>query len=265
MAWSMVKSIQSDLDMRLVLPFGLGLRLGDVISVDRDASFTLEGNCQSLLREAVRGVRQSPDAYSVTRQSGSGTSYAFRAAGTASSLFPQLPHGDAGFDIGFKSAQGWILAFIDRRITAIDGVDHFRAPILDAYARGVWKPEWALVTEVATVDKITLLASKSNDTHVALTVNGSVSPSAAPEIKLTANASIMATNSELIQCITDHPSTAFCRALRVKDPWWSLSPQVEMLSESISRGARPTRSAALEAGPETFWETIDEGLAHVKR
>jgi hypothetical protein len=41
MSWSLIKSIQNDTDLRLILPFGLNLRIGDIVSVSRkDGSFT---------------------------------------------------------------------------------------------------------------------------------------------------------------------------------------------------------------------------------
>jgi len=58
MSWTLIKSIQKDTDMRLILPFGLNLKLGDIVSVSRrDGNFTLEGTSASILEIPVDGVR----------------------------------------------------------------------------------------------------------------------------------------------------------------------------------------------------------------
>jgi len=51
MSWDLIKSIQKNgADLRLIMPFGLALKPGDVISVGgKDGSFRLEGTCNSIL------------------------------------------------------------------------------------------------------------------------------------------------------------------------------------------------------------------------
>ena len=51
MSWRLIRSIQEsdDLAMRLIMPFGLSLGLGDVVEVQRNGTFLLEGSCESLL------------------------------------------------------------------------------------------------------------------------------------------------------------------------------------------------------------------------
>ena len=142
MSWNLIKSIQKDTDLRLVLPFGLGLKLGDVISVSRkDGGFSLEGSVQSLLGMPLGGVRP-PEAAGVNlyMQSGDSVSMKSRAQGKASTLFPDLPAASAGFDIAFESADSWILALVNRRISALEDIDTYRQAILSAHYRNVWKP-----------------------------------------------------------------------------------------------------------------------------
>lgn len=100
---------------------------------------------------------------------------------------------------------------------------------------------------------MTLLASETKGTNVALSMDGQLPATAANEIKLTAGISIAATNRRLVQCITSEPSAAFCSAIRVRDSWWS-GPEVGGL-ESTHEPAPPPDPAA--APFEQFWEHVD--------
>lgn len=233
------------------MPFGLNLKLGDVVSVNRNGTFNLEGTSASLLSRKVGKVRQpQPANVNLMRQSGSDTSLKFRTKGSASTLFENLPTANAGFDISFGSASGWMLAFTGRAISAIEELDTFRGDILGAYWRGVWKPDWALVTSVSTVERMTLLASSTSGTNVALALNGQFDPASPIEVQLTAEASIVATNHELIQCVTTEKITAFCSAVRVRDRWWS-HPEVVTLEKHLAP------DIALTASSDDFWESVD--------
>ena len=203
MSWSLIKSIQKDTDMRLIMPFGLNLRLGDVISVSRkDGTFTLEGTSASILQVPIDGIRPPQSSgVDLFRQSGDSVSVQFRAQGTVSSLFPELPSATAGFDVEFSSAYSWLLALVNRQVSVLDDLDRFRRAILDSHHWGVWKPDWVLVTSLATVDRITLIASSTRGTKVALSVGGKLNPAAPVEVKLTTGASIVAANQEIIQSI----------------------------------------------------------------
>jgi hypothetical protein len=257
-SWNLVKSIQKGTDMRLILPFGLNLKLGDVISVNpRTGAFTLEGTSASTLDVPVSKVRppQGPGV-SLFRQSGSSTSLQFRAEGVASTVFPQAPHAKAGFDLHFDSADAWVLAMINRQITALEELDRYRQAILNSFHFGVWRRDWALVTSIATVDRLTLIASSMRNSDVALSASGQVDPSAPMELQLTAGISILGANEELIQSITEAPSVAFCTCLRVKDSWWS-DPTVGTLEAAPERRSEDLRAEATRAGYDEFWEDAD--------
>jgi hypothetical protein len=255
MSWKIIQSVQKATDLRLILPFGLNLKLGDVVSVAKEGGFTLEGDCKSLLATTPGSVRSPQDARpDFTEQEGDATKYVFRAAGKASSLFPELPKMAAGFDLSFGAVDSWLLAIVGRNITSLANTARFRKPILDAYARGVWKPDWALVISVAKVAKMTLIASTSSNAKVALSIAGTVSPDASMEAKLTADCSITAANQQLFKCLTNKPMTAFCSALRVKDRWWG---DVNVGTLSTVRVRKDVRSAS----DQDFWENMDDDIS----
>jgi hypothetical protein len=136
MSWSLIKSIQNETDLRLILPFGLNLNVGDVISISKDGNFTLEGSCRSLLGVRVGKLRRAlPAGVDLTWQSGKGTQCTFRTAGTASSMFPDFLFTQAGFDISFGTSDSWLLALKGRVIESLGEVNGFRRPILEAYQR----------------------------------------------------------------------------------------------------------------------------------
>ena len=250
MSLKLIQSIQKATDLRLILPIGLNLALGDVISVGQDGVFSLQGSCRSLVGVPPGSSRPPGAKVDFQQQAGEGTVCAFRAAGTASSLFPDVPHANAGFDITLAAVDSWVLALVGRQLTALDQIDHFREPILNAYDRGVWRDDWALVTGVATVNRMTLLASSSANTRVALSLGGQVAAAAPLEVSLTADASIVGMNQQLIKCITVAPAVAFCTAIRVKSSWWA-DPKIGQLR--ITKG----KSDPLAASHDAFWEDVD--------
>ena len=251
MSWDLIRSIQKDTDLRLILPFGLNVHIGDVIGVQRDGNFTLEGSSASLLGISP-GTPRTGIGVDLAKQSGKNTSMTFRAAGEASTLFPQLPTANAGFDVSFGAANEWVLAVVGRRIASLTEVNRFREPILRAYRRGVWKADWALVIELSTVNRLTVIASRSADTKLSLAIDANVATSTATEAKLTAGVSIVRTNHDVISCITSEPGPAFCAAMRVRSHWFR-PEDVGMLAVADEE-LESSRSAA----DEKFWEDVDE-------
>jgi hypothetical protein len=187
------------------------------------------------------------------RQSGKNTSFKFRSAGTAPAAFEGLASAKAGFDISFGSANGWVLAITGRTLASLDDLDRFRRPILDAYRWKVWKPDWALVNSVAKVERMTLIASRTSNTDVALALSGQVAQTDPLEAQFTAGASVLATSHEIIQCIPDEPRAAFCSAIRVKDPWWRFWSPADTGTLSLKGAPKDPISAAADE----FWEDVD--------
>lgn len=253
MSWELIKDIQSETDLRLVLPFGLSLQVGDVISVGRrDGIMTLEGTTDSLLGCSV-SKRKDPGSGPVSfmSQSHKGMEIRFRAAGEASTLFEGLPSAKAGADIAFSSANAWIMGVIGRSLSVASETAELRQKIIDAYRRGVWQPDWALVNSVGTVNRMTLLASRSGDSKVALEFGGNTSESASPEFQLTSDARIVAMRNEITQCITTEPMTAFCSGIRVVDRWFRDS-KTGTLSQPTSA------SDICGADVQEVWEDADK-------
>jgi hypothetical protein len=249
----LIKSVQQATDVRLVLPFGLNLVVGDVVSIDKkDGNLTLEGSTRSLLRMEPGTPRTPAPPGDSWWLHGKGSQCTFRGAGTASALFAGAADASAGFDIHFDSAQSWLLATRKRQLASLDEVHRYRAPILAAFHRNVWKPDWALVTEVATADRVTLLASRMANTNVALSLGANVAANAATEVKLTADVSVSNTNQQLTQWIRSEPAVMGFRGLRVRDPWWRSA-----YVDTLKPGEEPAGDVQT-ASDEDFWEDADD-------
>lgn len=252
MSWSLIKSIRNETDLRLVLPFGLQLRVGDVVSVNRrDGGVTLEGTSKSLLGTSVSKRReQGVGKVNFTTQSGDGVKVQLRAAGEASTLFENLPSAKAGADISFASSNAWVLAVAGRELVAMSDTAKLRTAILDAYARKVWRPDWVLVNSVAMVHRMTLIASKSQNTNVALEFGADVNAGSGLEANLTADASIAAMSEDITQSISAEPTTGFFTGIRVIDRWFH-DPETGSLDDTVSNDD-PTSASDYE-----FWEDAD--------
>src|SRR5690606_27329517 len=103
----------------------------------------------------------------------------------------------------FSHANGWLLAVTGRTLTTLDELNQFRERILRTYRNGVWRPDWALVTSVATISRMTLIASTSANTQLALSLGANVSANAALSAKLTSDVAIVATNREVTHSIVN--------------------------------------------------------------
>ena len=154
MSAPLIKSVQDKTDLRLVLPFGLGLRIGHVISVGKDGSFALQGSSESLLGLKPGKIVPPPGKFDTTWRSGEDVKFNFRAAGSGSALFPDVASVNAGFDVSFGSANAWLLAVTGRAVSAMEDTNRFRQPIIGAYLTNVWKADWAMVTGIATVEPV---------------------------------------------------------------------------------------------------------------
>jgi hypothetical protein len=222
MSWDLIRSIQKTEDLRLILPFGLNLRPGDIVGVDDNGNLSLQSNCFALLGIPAGDLREGSASPDLDDQSGDDVTVAIRAAGEASSLFPNLPKGSAGVDISMKSSKSWKVVATGRHLSVLQDISRFTKPILQAADpdNRVWEPGWALITGVATVQKMTLLAAKSADTKVSLNFSGDLAPEQSPiKAKLTADVSIAAVSKSITQCIFNTPAPAFCTAVRVRKDW----------------------------------------------
>jgi hypothetical protein len=245
MSWNLIKAIQQSQDVRLILPFGLNVKVGDVVSVNKNGEFTLQGTCTSLL--GVDGGKPRPPVAgrNIMAQSGKDTTFTFRAAGKPSAFFADAPCVNAGFDIAFEAKNSWLLAVTGRTLSSLHEVDQFRRPILDAYRWKVWQPDWALITTVASADKMTLLASTNRNTKVDLALSGQLPVGGPLEAQFTAGASLVAMSQSIVQCIADAPSPAFCSGVRVVGRWFR-DPTIGSLTKAVQT--------------EGFWEDLDSGL-----
>ena len=247
--WRLIDSIRGEGDQRLIQPFGLSLKPGHIVSVNKSGDLSFEGTSQGILGVDPGDTMppQAPD--NILYQHGEGIKAGFRASGQASTLFPDLPTATAGIDISFASADSWILALNGRQLLSLNGLFPFRQPILDAYRRNVWEPSWVLVKSVVSVQKMTLLAAENEDTQVALSLNAAIDSQAALEAKLTSAVTLVKQNKSLIHRIVSDSTIVFFSGIRVKGAWWR-EPSIEVLDAVAKEGLRD----ALTMDDSEFWE-----------
>jgi hypothetical protein len=259
MGWDLLRDVQKQTDIRLIFPLGLTVRVGDIIRVGKDGTFSLQGSTKSILdiaRPSGKSLSEGRPA-DQTWTSGEGTKLGFRGSAAASTLFTDLPEGSAGFDITFASADTWLLVLAGRKLVTFTEANSFRQPILDAFKRKVWQPDWALVTEVAYADKMTFLAAEFGATNVFLALAGSVNAKAALTAQLTTGAWVAASSNKFVQSITDDPGPVGVRATRIRDVWWKrLRPQIGDLKEVVEEPA-DAEAAFVAGSDDDIWQDSD--------
>ena len=211
-----------------------------------------EGSARTLLSVDPGEPRSGAGTPDVYKLNGKETSCTMRASGEASTLFPELPAAGIRFDVVFETASGWVLAVTGRSLASLDEINRFRQPILQAYRNNVWKPDFALITGIATASKMTLIVSSSGNTKLMLSASGAVAQTALTAASLTADVSIAAVNEQVENWIFDTPSPIGCTGIRVRDPWWSWArPDIEDLQDIA-----PTLDPAT-ASDDEFWDDLD--------
>ena len=249
----LMKAIQAATDLRLVLPFGLSLQLGDVVSVGEDGRYTLEGSTRSQLGMDPGKQHEASAPEDFWKLFDDDSTCTYRPAGTASAPFPDLPSESSGFDVHFESDRGWLLAAAGWQVRTLDTLNRFRRPILDACQRKVWDPAWALVTEVATAKRVTLVAATAGRTDVALSLDGKDNPAAGVAAQLTAGLSVTQASQPVTTWIRSESAVVACRAVRVRDRWWG-GGQHETPTDEDGAGEVD------DATDEEFWEDADDLL-----
>jgi hypothetical protein len=263
MGWDLLRDVQKQTDIRLIFPLGLTVRVGDIISVGKDGNFRLEGSTKAILDIARPSGKSLVEGRPTdqTWMSGEGTKLGFRASAAASTLFTDLPEGSAGFDVTFASADTWLLALTGRKLVTFTEANSFRQPILDAFKRKVWQPDWALVTEVAYADKMTFLAAEFAATNVYLALSGSIDAKAALTAQLTSGAWVAASSNKFVQSITGDPGPVGVRAIRIRDVWWKrLRPQIGDLKEAVE-GPADAEAAFVAGSDDEIWQDSDPVIA----
>jgi hypothetical protein len=248
-----MKTIQDSMDYRIVLPFGLNVRLGDVLSVGDEGRFRQETTTHLALGLEPGEPRESESLGDYYRQSQSGSSCAEKLSGQLSTTFPELPEESVGVDLSFQSAYAWVLAAAAQKTWSIEDLDRFRDPILRAYGRGTWRPDWVMVTDIVTADRFTLFASEAKDSKIALTFAAETNVPQTLTGKLTGDFSIARASEHVTTWVQRNPGAFACRALRVKSHWWG--------GTNIGNLAGPPSASlqqALDASKEDFWEDADE-------
>jgi len=247
----LIRSVRRKTDHRLIVPFGLELRPGDVVSVNRDGELRREGDVPSLLGVKVPPVRppRSRDRKDVEWRSGRSVKVVFRADGEGSSLFDQLPAAGAKIDISFGWANGWVYAATAREIESLDGINGLRTAILESFRRGAWQPDFALIDSVHTAAKSTFLASETRGTKVVLKVSGQAVVTQPLSAQLTAGVSIEAASSALVKSISTRRSAIGVTGLRVRQ---------RFVGTKLGDLDRPLRGISAEAASDAyFWADLD--------
>jgi hypothetical protein len=192
---------------------GTVIRLGDIGELDGH-EFVPKSSIRSLGVKFSSTKASQPGSWDY--QSSGSVSMAFKAKGQLSPDIPSIPKGKAGIGIRFGREGATVVhaeGVASNRVADILGLEK---AMWDLWDRGIWQEGWALVTEVVTAARATILLSASSDGKVELEAMASASVPVG-RASLEGSLSIAFSQGMHTTFVNDAGLTPFFRAVRIKD------------------------------------------------
>jgi hypothetical protein len=124
----------------------------------------------------VGALAESKKDTAFQKTSGRDVKLKFLAKGEPSTLLPAAPNADARIELSFNSENSFLLSVKDYKVTTLRDPAPLIGKILDAYSRGIWRKEFALIYETITPAQALILAATSAGTDLLLSATAPVTP-----------------------------------------------------------------------------------------
>jgi len=214
-----VRKAQEDLQMRPVLPLGQPIPFGAIGTIDGDGGFRYWGSSKSLLgRSPGRALPDSSKARpNFGATSGQDVSIGFKAAGAASTLFPNPPKAKARVEVSFAKKKSCLISAQTITVKTLAEPHKLVEEIKRRYLDGAWDPDQVVVYQLGWAGEYLGIAADADDTNVALTAKATIDAQPA-----TADLAGKFSFSAQSKAITRHEARnglAFYNAYRVHRNW----------------------------------------------
>ena len=171
----------------------------------------------------TRAVRQGDAIYT----SKEAASIDVKFGGAAAGELVGLAAADAGLVVKLNRAGAVVLAMRDRQVLRVVDQIALGRRLLRAWGEDIWQPDWCAVVEVVQTAATTAVISSGSAGRLELRAAASVQPAG---IESLADASLGLTRVHEHhvgwQSISRAGATPLLRALRLKKPFWTRTPEV---------------------------------------
>jgi hypothetical protein len=103
-----------------------------------------------------------------------GVSITFKLAGQTNPQVPNVPAADAGVSVEFGSKGAFLIQASDVFQPSICDVAKLQDDVLNAYAEGKWRLEWAVITRLVRSSNAMILVSRSSSAKIEMSASGQV-------------------------------------------------------------------------------------------
>ncbi|MEV6286244.1 hypothetical protein [Kribbella sp. NPDC051770] len=139
-----------------------------------------------------------------------------KVAGEVSKLVPALPEAQAGAAVSFGASSGVVFHARGITISRVSDVIGLEAAIWDLWDRGIWNPDWVVITELVKADRTTVLISEGRYGKVELGVSAAVPAGPVDLGDLTGDLSVVSSYGMHTQLIGEGGLSPLFRAVRIK-------------------------------------------------
>jgi hypothetical protein len=103
-----------------------------------------------------------------------GVSITFKATGQTNPSLPNVPNAEAGIAIEFGSVGAFLIQASDVFESSIADIAKLQADVLDAYMRGAWKLQWAVIVRLVHTSNAMILVSRSSGAKLEMSASGDI-------------------------------------------------------------------------------------------
>ena len=211
-----IQKARQEFKVRPILPFGLGLEIGTVGTLEDD-QFVIRGTSQSILRVSPGATTPAvAGEQNWLLQSGRDVKATFVPAGQTSSLFPNLPSASARVELSFGRDDSYLCVVGQPKVTSLADPASLIGAISAAYSAGGWPAENVLVYQIVTAESLLVLGSKTKNTNILLSASGDVGVAGTSLAKISGTFGVMAQTQDVIRFESGGGAPVFYNAYRVK-------------------------------------------------
>jgi hypothetical protein len=165
-----------------------------------------------------------------------GVSITLKAAGQTNSRVPSVPTAEAGVAVEFGSKGAFLIQASDVFQPSIADIAKLQDDVLEAYKRGAWRLEWAVIVRLVQTSNAMILVSRSSSAKVEMSASGEIAPGGFKLLDANVKLSVIHQSGDLVRVDRAVAVTPLFQLARIHRRLFR--PDVVSLEKALS-GASP--------------------------